>query len=186
MSKFLTATAAAGALAATALSLTACGTPTVTSSPSSGASSGDASGSAAKPSAHVGSTIDLTGNASGEKLAVTLVRLHRRVSGSEFETPQPGDRFAGIQLRLRNVGTATFSDSVSNDVVVFDKKGQSYESTIASSVGCTQFASTERLAPGESGLGCVLFEVPVSAKIARVQVTLDSGFADQTGEWKVR
>jgi hypothetical protein len=41
------------------------------------------------------------------------------------------------------------------------------------------------IAPGASGLGCIVFEVPQSAKITEVQFTLDSGFAQQTGQWNI-
>ena len=47
------------------------------------------------------------------------------------------------------------------------------------------FPGTENIARGSSGLECIVFEVPDSAKIAEVQFTLDSGFASQTGQWNV-
>ena len=46
-------------------------------------------------------------------------------------------------------------------------------------------AGSENIAPGASGLGCVVFEVPQSAKITEVQFTLDSGMGPQTGQWNV-
>jgi hypothetical protein len=170
---------------AAALVMTACAAPSVTTTPAASPPPAAVPAAAASSAAHAGSTISLAGNGPGEKLAVTLVKVHQHVAATEFETPGRGHRFASVQLRVRNTGTGSFSDSMSNEVVVVDQKGQSYDAAIATGVGCPQFADTEKLAPGDSGLGCVVFEVPRSSRIVKVQVTMDSGEASQTGEWTV-
>ena len=170
------------ASSAAALAVAGCAATSVTSTPSAN-SPASAAPATAKAQAHVGDTIVLAGNSPGEKMAVTLVKVYPHEAPGEFETPDPDDKYASVQLRLRNTGTAAFSDSVSNEVKVIEGKGQSYEATIATGVGCTQFPGTETIAPGQSGLGCVVFQIPDSARIAEVQVALDSGFASQTGEW---
>jgi len=47
------------------------------------------------------------------------------------------------------------------------------------------FPATENIAPGATGLGCIVFEVPEKAKITGVQYTLESGMGPQTGQWDV-
>ncbi len=66
-----------------------------------------------------------------------------------------------------------------------DSAGQSYQSTVFDVGQCQSFPGTENIAAGQSGLGCVVFQVPVTAKITKVQFTLDSGFGPQTGQWDV-
>ena len=91
-----------------------------------------------------------------------------------------------MQFRLRDTGSAAYSDSPSNGAAVVDSSGQSYQAALADTVsGCATFPGTENIAPGASGLGCIVFEVPKAAKITGVQFTLDSGFGPQTGQWDV-
>jgi Domain of unknown function (DUF4352) len=168
-----------------AIALAGCvSAPTVTSTPA-GASPATVPAKAPAQVAVTGDTLTITGDSSGEKVAITLVHVYQHEAAGEFETPDPGDHFASVQLRYRNTGTATFSDAVANEVQVTDAQGQSYDSDIADGVGCQQFPDTETLSPGSLGLGCVLFELPAGHKIVQVQVALDSGMASDHGQWKV-
>jgi len=151
-------------------------------------SSGTASASSSASSiARVGSTITLAGNDSGEKMSVTVTRIisHGQPT-DQYSTPDPGKRFYAVQFRLANTGSAAYSDSPSNGAAVVDSAGQSYDSTFYDVAGCQSFPGTENIAAGQSGLGCIVFQVPVAAKITKVQFTLDSGFGPQTGQWDVR
>jgi hypothetical protein len=151
------------------------------------AGSTPSSAPAASSTARVGSVITLTGNSSGEKMAVTVTRtISHGQPADQFSTPDPGKRFYAVQFRLSDTGTAAYSDSPSNGAAVVDSTGQSYQSTLYGVAGCESFPGTENIAPGDKGLGCVVFEVPVTAKITKVQFTLDSGFGPQTGQWDVR
>jgi hypothetical protein len=159
-------------------------TPVATSS-SSGTPS--ATSSASSSPAQVGSTITLTGNDPGEKMAVTLTRVISHAQpADEFSTPDPGKRFYAVQFRLADTGTAAYSDSPSNGTAVVDADGQSYESTLYNVAGCQSFPGSENIAAGDKGLGCIVFEVPARAKITKVQFTLDSGMGPDTGQWDVR
>lgn len=158
------------------------------SSPSGTASaSNSASNSASSSPARVGSTLTLTGNDPGEKMAVTITRVISHAQpADEFSTPDPGKRFYAVQFRLADTGTTAYSDSPSNGAAVVDADGQSYESTLYDVAGCASFPGTENIAAGDRGLGCIVFEVPAGAKITKVQFTLDSGMGPQTGQWGVR
>jgi hypothetical protein len=154
------------------------------SSPSATAS---ASSSASSSPARVGSTLTLTGNDPGEKMAVTVTRIISHAQpADEFSSPDPGKRFYAVQFRLSDTGTAAYSDSPSNGAAVVDNAGQSYQSTLYDVAGCESFPGTENIAAGDKGLGCVVFQVPAEAKITKVQFTLDSGFGPDTGQWDVR
>jgi Domain of unknown function (DUF4352) len=154
------------------------------SSPSATAS---ASSSASSSPARLGSTLTLTGNDPGEKMAVTVTRVISHAQpADEFSSPDPGKRFYAVQFRLADTGTAAYSDSPSNGAAVVDTNGQSYESSLYDVAGCQSFPGTENIATGEKGLGCVVFQVPDGAKFTKVQFTLDSGFGPDTGQWDVR
>ncbi len=170
--------------------LAASGNHTITTGQTSStttAPSAPASSAAAAKHAGVGSTITLSGFNGGEQMAVTVVKVYSHAQpASEFDGPDPGDRLYAVQFRLRDTGGAAYSDAPSNGAGVTDAKGQSYQSWYGNAAECQSFPGTENIAPGASGLGCVVFEVPESAVITEVQFTLDSGMGPQTGQWELR
>ena len=154
---------------------------------SSQSATASASSSASSSPARVGSTLTLTGNDAGEKMAVTVTRVVSHAQpADEFSSPDPGKRFYAVQFRLADTGTTAYSDSPSNGAAVVDSAGQSYQASIYNVAGCESFPGTENIAAGDKGLGCVVFQVPHGAKITKVQFTLDSGFGPATGQWAVR
>ncbi|GAA0939600.1 MULTISPECIES: hypothetical protein [Streptomyces violaceusniger group] len=38
---------------------------------------------------------------------------------------------------------------------------------------------------GDKALGWIVIEVPKASKVATLQFTMNSGFADETGQWKI-
>jgi hypothetical protein len=136
--------------------------------------------------AGIGDAIVLTGNSSGEQMTVTVTKVWAHAEpASQFDAASTGDRLYAVQYRLADTGSAAYSDSPSNGAVVIDAAGQSYQSSFDNAAECTSFPGTENVGPGASGLGCIVFEVPVKAKITEVQFTLDSGMGPQTGQWNV-
>ncbi|MFH9892073.1 hypothetical protein ACH4O0_26375 [Streptomyces luteogriseus] len=66
-------------------------------------------------SAAVGDALDLKGLEDGEALAVTVVKVVDPARAeNEYSTPDVGLRFVAVQFRLKNTGTAVYSDSPSN------------------------------------------------------------------------
>ena len=147
--------------------------------------SGKAGGST--KTAGIGSAITLSGFNSGEQMAVTVTKVITTAKpADEFTSAPKGDRLYAVQFRLNDTGNSAYSDSPSNGAEVTDSSGQSYNSALADTVtGCPLFPASENIAAGSSGLGCIVFEVPKSAKITEVQFTLDSGMGPQTGQWNV-
>lgn len=162
---------------------------------STGSSSSPAASTSGKPpakaagstsAARIGSSITLSGNGDGEQMKVTVLKVSRHPGpASGADIPDPGKRLYAVQFRLTDTGSAAYSDAPSNGAVVVDSDGQSYDSTIMDAAGCTSFPGTENIGPGSSGLGCVVFQVPTTAKIVKVQFTLDSGMGPDTGQWDV-
>ncbi|WP_086792683.1 DUF4352 domain-containing protein [Streptomyces thermovulgaris] len=189
---------AAAAAAIGALALTACDTgSTVVDKPKGNAAAEADSGkdatkgtkekSSAPEVAKVGDTLTLKGMEDGSRLDVTVVKVADPAkSADEFMEPESGKRFVGVQFKLVNTGKAVYSDSPSNGARIADSEGQQFDSTIADITAGPSMSSSLTLKPGAKGLGWIVFEVPEASKIDTVQFTMDSGFADQTGEWKLQ
>jgi hypothetical protein len=140
----------------------------------------------AATTAKIGSAITLSGNGAGEQTAVTVTRVVATARPADaFNSAAAGKRLYAVQFRLRDTGGAAYSDAPSNGATVVDSTGQSYDSSLDDAAGCASFATPENIAPGASGLGCVVFEVPKPAQITQVQFTLDSGMGPDTGQWNV-
>ncbi len=176
---------AIAAVAATAF-LCGCGPDssavvTTAASPASGVP-----GAAPAP-AHIGDAITLTGLDKGSKAQVALLRVvPTATAADDFGAPDQGKRLVGAQFRIANVGSAAYSDSPANGAKVIDAQGQSYDASIADNVSeGPSFAAQTNIAPGDSGQGFLVFEVPTAAQIVKVQFGMDSGFGNQTAQWSV-
>ncbi len=183
---------AAAALLAT---LTACSNSgdTVNTTPNTAVSTAEKSpGTAAstaptKKTAAVGDTLTLKGIEDGEQLDVTLKKWLPTAKGAdEFNTPADGKRWAAAQFELVNTGSKVYADSPQNGAQAADAQGQRFSSWFGEIAAGPQMASDVSLPKGEKALGWVVFEVPAGAKIVSVQFAMNSGFAEQTGQWSVK
>ncbi|WP_183067472.1 DUF4352 domain-containing protein [Streptomyces sp. gCLA4] len=177
---------------AAALALTACSPAEITTKPDTAASSPAAGTTSAAPTppaqaATIGDTLTLKGNEDGEQLAVTIKKwADPAQSEDDFMKPDDGKRWVAAQFELVNTGTAVYSDSPSNGTQVADDQGQQFQTTFAEITAGPAMTSAAKVAPGAKVLGWVTYEVPKDSKIAKVQFTMNSGFASQTGEWTVK
>lgn len=190
------ALAAASLTVAAALGTASCSSgSTVTDKPKAQATSPaaeDTAGAAVEESpaaadvAKVGDTISLTGTEDGAKLDVTVIKVADNAKTSvEGFAPDDGNRWLGVQFQLVNTGTAAYSDSPANGTQVFDDQGQQFGPVFADITAGPSMSSDVKLKPGAKALGWIVFELPKDAKAATVQFAMNSGFADQTAEWKL-
>jgi hypothetical protein len=179
-----------------AAATTACGPTdsTVSTSPKSTAAAPAAGGGSSAPAADApknavaktGDTIALKGTEKSNSADVTLVKVVDGAKGAdEYTEPAAGKRYVTAQFRIKATGSAAYSDAPHNSAKLIDAQGQNYEATIAETVAGPEFPVPLSVAPGESALGCITFEVPADAKLDKVQFALDSGFAQQSGQWKL-
>lgn len=106
-------------------------------------------------------------------------------SGNQFETPSAGDRFESIQFRIVNAGTQTYQDDPLVEISAKDAAGQNMQQeTVTATAAGAQMPSNVNLAPGDTALGFVTFDVPSGDKIAQAQYSLVAGFGS-TGEWQI-
>ncbi len=173
---------------------TACGAKTTiqtqgtNSTPAtSNATASETKTAAAKPAkpkrAHLGSTITVKGMSDGEKMAVTLLDA-QRWAGSQFDSPSAGTYFEAVRIKLHNVGSAIYSDSPTNGIKGVTNKDEPVQTTISEK--SPNFGGSAKIAPGDSQTAWVTLEVPKGSKVSKLQFTMDSGFADDTGEWVVK
>lgn len=139
-----------------------------------------------RASAAVGDTLDLTGIGDDEKLAVTVVRVVDPAGAkNQYASPGAGMRFLAVQFRLKNTGTAVYKDSPSNGATVVDTQGQQFDTAYEDTSAGPGFPGSVTIAPGDTGLGFITFEVPTSSKITKVQFAMNSGFSGNAGQWNV-
>jgi hypothetical protein len=157
-------------------------TTQTSAAPSSAPTTGGGSGSL---DASIGGAITLRGNDDGALMQVTALRVRDPASSSNiYIHPDPGNRYVGVRVRLRNVGTAAYSDSPSNGAKLVDRDDQEFSASVFDAV--VPALGTLRIRPGDQRVGWITFEVPAAARPRLFQLTLDSGFGPETGEWRLR
>jgi hypothetical protein len=145
---------------------------------------------AAKPeekasTATVGGSITLQGLDPGLKVSVTLNRVVNPATGDQFSKPQTGNKFVALEVTLTNQGDAVYSDAPNNSGILIDGEGQQHRSSFHQVTEGQGFGGMATINKGDSRKGVIVFEVPEAAKLAKFQFGLNSGFADQKGEWSL-
>jgi hypothetical protein len=135
--------------------------------------------------ASIGDTITLHGYEDGEQMAVTVSRLFDPAEAEQYFGPKRNHKYVAVDLVLKNTGTKPYSDSPGNGATLLDTADHGYTETLSETTSCQYIGSGVRIAPGSKRAGCLTFEIPKNAKPALFQFTLDSGFADETGEWQL-
>lgn len=196
----LARTALCGAMAAAVIGGCATANPSTKDTPDSASTSSAAATSTpkakkkavAKPTAApkkagIGDSITLKGM-EGETVKVKLLRVLDPAPAGEFDTPSSGKRYVGVELQLTNVGAKTYKDSPSNGATMIYGASRQADATLLSDGPCAAngFASDARIAPGAKRRGCIPFEIGKSSKARTFQFALDSGLADEGGEWQLR
>ncbi|MFE1318810.1 DUF4352 domain-containing protein [Kitasatospora phosalacinea] len=146
----------------------------------------ESKGAGAPAVAKVSDTISLKGFEKKDTADVTLVKVvDPAESANEFLQPEEGKRYVSVQFRIKATGSAAYTDTPAVGAKLIDAQGQSFDSTFAETKAGPEFPGAVNIAPGESSLGFVTFEIPADAKVDKVQYALNSGFAEQSGQWKV-
>ncbi|TMR09008.1 DUF4352 domain-containing protein [Nonomuraea turkmeniaca] len=133
--------------------------------------------------ATIGGAITLQGMDPGLKVTVTLNKVVNPATGDQFSKPQSGNKFVALEVTLANQGQAVYSDTPTNGAILIDSEGQQYRSTFHQVQEGQSFGGLATINTGDTRKGVIVFEVPEPAKLAKFQFALNSGFADQKGEW---
>ncbi|MFF8769485.1 DUF4352 domain-containing protein [Kitasatospora sp. NPDC015120] len=142
---------------------------------------------AAKAPARIGDTIALKGTLEkGNTADVTAVKVvDPAASINEYLTAADGKHYVAVQFQIKATGAKAYSEAPWSSAKVIDDQGQAYGPTLAETKAGPSFQTPTNIAAGETGKGFVVFEVPDGTKLDKVQFTLDNGFADQAGQWKI-
>ena len=136
------------------------------------------------PSASFGQPITLEGG--GLRVRVIPTRVIEPVPAGEFDQPEAGKRFVGVQLILQNVGDKVYDDSPSNGAILLTGPNEKADTAILNEGPCSlKFGSNTKIAPGSRREGCVPFHVPRGAQPKTFEFSLDSPVGPKTGRWSV-
>ena len=104
---------------------------------------------------------------------------------NQVEAPAAGNRFESIQFRIVNTGSGTYQDDPLYEITAKDAGGQNMRQHVVTSTAAgAQMPSSVSLAPGDTALGYVTFDVPAGDKITQAQYSLNGGFGT-IGEWQI-
>ena len=108
--------------------------------------------------------------AAATMIVVTPRRVIFPLRGSGA-TLVPGDRAAGVDLTLRNMGHGVYDSSSESDVRLRSSGGSFAEPAFASSGPCatTEIDFLKEVQPGESRSGCIAFDLPKGTKPVAVR-----------------
>ncbi|MFF4445121.1 hypothetical protein [Streptomyces sp. NPDC001502] len=134
-----------------------------------------------------GETISLTGNGPGLRLDVTLTQVVDPASpaGPEPAEPTGTDRLVATRFRLENTGTAVYQDSPAPAAHLLDTAGQRFTGDDVPTTAGPVFHESVTLDPGGTAEGFITFRIPADAEPAAVQFALDTGLADDVGQWSL-
>jgi archaellum component FlaG (FlaF/FlaG flagellin family) len=134
--------------------------------------------------ATVGGAITLQGRDPGLKVKVTVTKVvDPGTPAQDFMKPKTGNKFVALEITMENVGQTVYSDSPTNGAMLIDGEGQQYRTTLFDVREGQSLNGSATINAGDTRKGMIVFEVPESTKPAKFQMALNSGFADQKGEW---
>jgi hypothetical protein len=103
------------------------------------------------------------------------------VGHDEFDGPPAGTRYVGFPITLRNTGTRTYDGHLANDVKLVRADGTVLEAAVKVSPPCE--SQGVRVPAGQERRSCVVFALPRDAGVRHIEVNLDSGTSEETGQW---
>lgn len=133
--------------------------------------------------ATVGKSITVNGN-SGEAAEATVLGVIDPVNipPDSIDAPEQGHHMVGVRMLVKSTGTTPLDEAFDNDAKLITADDTSYDAQVTVNGPCIS-PSSQRISPGAQRRICLAFEIPDGTRPKTFQFTLDSGFADETGEW---
>jgi hypothetical protein len=133
----------------------------------------------------IGTPITLRGETTDLEVAVTKVLDPVSGSGADL-TAAPSAHFVGVEVALKNIGSANYSESPLSDAkLVLTSGGHADGVNLLGGPCGGRFPLHVTLRPGARTRGCVPFEVPRGEKPSRFSFALDSGYGTEVGTWQL-
>lgn len=126
------------------------------------------------------------GGPAGQRLRVTLLSYTPVLPGTSNDHPEFDYQFAAEQLRIQNLGSATYQGDPGADVNVLSTEEQNSKQVALSGSRCSErFAHFVSIAPGATAEGCVPEQVLVVATPAILRFA-PFGPKGRVGRWSLR
>ena len=133
--------------------------------------------------AGLGDTITLTGSNIGVRARVTVTGVDGAVSVSR--PASPGKRYVAVKLRLRSTGIAVLEGEQREALVRY--QGGAAPVVVGVKAVCSNgFDGTVRIGDQAPMKGCLLFELPRSARPRELQFALETVPVEVGGRWRLR
>ena len=132
----------------------------------------------------IGDTITLTGTNVGVRLRATVTGVDDQVTAAR--PPRAGTRYVGVDLRLESTGIAVHDSPLQNALLHYGS-GKEAPPVLGVEAGCSNgFDGTVRIDVDGRARGCLLFEVPESARPRELLLALETVPAEAGGRWRLR
>jgi hypothetical protein len=132
----------------------------------------------------IGDTITLTSTNIGVRLRVTVTRLVDPVRTTE--SPRAGMRYVGVGLRLRNTGVAIHYSRLKS-AFLRHGAGPPAPPVFGVKARCSNgFEGIVAIDDSAPARGCLLFQIPDSARPRELMLALEELPAEVGGRWRLR
>ena len=175
----------------TALGLSGCGSiskvPTAPAAVSGTTSASPSSSPSGNSTTGGLGTVFRFNDGAGNVMTVKCRQLLDPATASDsFEAAPAGKRLVAAVFTLKGISGST-NDDANNDASLVGTNGQSYSPAFDSIAGYTNFNNGMfTVTAGVKSVGAVVFEVPVSVKIAEVQWSPSSGMGGTPVTWTAK
>jgi len=132
----------------------------------------------------IGDTITLTGTNIGVREDVTLTGLVDPAGAAR--PPREGMRYVGVGLRVVSTGITVHDDTFHQALLRYGARGRA-RPLLGVKASCSHgFQRVVRIDASGRARGCVLFEVPRSARPRQFQLALEQVPPEAGGRWRLR
>jgi hypothetical protein len=132
----------------------------------------------------IGDTITLTGSNIGVRFDVTVTGLIDPATTAR--RPREGMRYVGVGLQMISTGITILDDELNDGLLRYGARGRA-PAVLGVKAGCSNgFQRVIRIEVGLAEQGCMLFELPSSARPRQFQLALEQVPAQAGGRWRLR
>jgi hypothetical protein len=119
----------------------------------------------------------------GEQMTISVVRVaDPELSSFPELRPATGDRLVSVTVNASNTGTVAFIAQLQKYAWVSDDKGEWYQRDTTMTMAMAAFPDA-LVEPSWEFARTIVFELPQSAKLTRLRLSLHPSVAAQTAEW---
>jgi hypothetical protein len=129
---------------------------------------------------HIGSSITIESYDEHVRITLLAVETPAKVD-NRVATPNVGNRYVGVLLRIVNMSRHRYNDSPSNGARLITATRAAYPITLPGRE--PNLDEMAAIPPGGRHTGWLTFELPIQARLAKFLFVLDSGFVPQYGVW---